>query len=586
MSEIKLNLARKWRSKNFDQIIGQELSVRMIKNSLYLQQYFPVYLFSGQRGCGKTTTARVFAAALNCTNLETFQTNPAKTVVPCLTCQSCKAMEKGKHPDFIEIDAASHTGVDNVRSIVEAASLMPLMGRKKIYLIDEAHMLSKAAFNAFLKILEEPPASVLFILATTDPQKIIETVRSRCFQLIFKPVADETIFKQLVHICVKESIAYEDEGLHSVVKQTEGSVRDAINLLEQVRFSNNKVTQQAVLQVLGYVDDTLLLGLFDAVLNRNPRALLACIKELAWHQYAPTIIYRRLIELGRTALWLKYGVVPDGFEGLHASIRTIISRISAAHLNFFLTYLFDQETIFNRTVAKHDVLEMILLHICYTINGDGDQGGAAPASSTASPEPVTEQQESDDVQEDDEEEETEDEDDVAGDVELNCADGAWKQFVASIGQLDDPLLTSIFSQATFKGHNAEAQRVEVEFSKEYVFFKQMLDDSQSSWSALFIKKFAGCQLVPSFTGDSIKKERIHKVVSIAPVVKPQPQKNQKTEQKNKYATAKPFKRARMVVPPFFAHEKAVDVSDQNQWTKTHMVLRSFAGAVTQIDELL
>ncbi|HZW61234.1 MAG TPA: AAA family ATPase, partial [Candidatus Babeliales bacterium] len=154
-----LNLARKWRSRNFDQIVGQELSVKMLKNSLYLGQFFPVYLFSGQRGCGKTSTARVFAAAVNCKQLPSFQQNPKNFSIPCLTCESCTAMMQGQHPDFFEIDAASHTGVDTIRQIIDASQLLPLMGAKKIYLIDEAHMLSKASFNALLKILEEPPRS-------------------------------------------------------------------------------------------------------------------------------------------------------------------------------------------------------------------------------------------------------------------------------------------------------------------------------------------------------------------------------------------------------------------------------------------
>ena len=217
MGEVKLNLARKWRSKQFEEIVGQDLSVRMLKNSLYLQQYFPVYLFSGQRGCGKTTTARIFAASLNCEQLSEFQKNPQNHIIPCRKCLSCKAMECGNHPDFIEIDAASHTGVDNVRSLIDSAFLLPLMGRKKIYLIDEAHMLSKAAFNALLKILEEPPASVTFILATTDPQKIIDTVHSRCFQLFFRPVAMEVLHARLREVCTQENIAFYDAGLTLII---------------------------------------------------------------------------------------------------------------------------------------------------------------------------------------------------------------------------------------------------------------------------------------------------------------------------------------------------------------------------------
>ena len=192
-----LNLARKWRPENFDQIIGQDIPIRMLKNGLYLKKFFPVYLFAGQRGCGKTTSARVFGAAINCENLELFQKNPKENSLPCLKCNSCQSMLQANHPDFIEIDAASHTGVENVRNILEACSYMPIFGRKKIYLIDEAHMLSKAAFNAFLKILEEPPSSVLFILATTELQKFPQTVLSRCFQIAFKAVDNNSIKKRL-----------------------------------------------------------------------------------------------------------------------------------------------------------------------------------------------------------------------------------------------------------------------------------------------------------------------------------------------------------------------------------------------------
>ncbi|MFH1644148.1 MAG: DNA polymerase III subunit gamma/tau [bacterium] len=194
-----LNLARKWRPKTFNEIVGQNIPIKTLLNGLYLKKFFPVYLFAGQRGCGKTSSARIFAAAINCQNLKKFQEDP-KEKIPCLECESCQPMLKNNHPDFIEIDAASHTGVDNVRQILENSSYMPLAGNKKIYLIDEAHMLSKAAFNAFLKVLEEPPSTVLFILATTEIHKIPETVLSRCFQVIFRPINSDDLKKHLINL--------------------------------------------------------------------------------------------------------------------------------------------------------------------------------------------------------------------------------------------------------------------------------------------------------------------------------------------------------------------------------------------------
>ena len=178
-------LSRRGRPTTFDTIIGQDLPVRLLKNSLYVGSIFPVYLLSGMRGSGKTTTARVFAAALNCVNRESFQQDPKQYSLPCGACDSCRAMAASRHPDFIEIDAASYTGVDNIRDVIESASFVPVLGKTKIYLIDEAHMLSKAACNALLKVLEEPPHSALFMLATTDADKIIDTVRSRSFRLFF-----------------------------------------------------------------------------------------------------------------------------------------------------------------------------------------------------------------------------------------------------------------------------------------------------------------------------------------------------------------------------------------------------------------
>ena len=302
METGNLNLARKWRSKNFDQIIGQELSVKILKNSLYLDRFFPVYLFSGQRGCGKTTTARVFAAAVNCQLLDDFRQNPKKQLLPCNACASCSAMLTGKHPDFIEMDAASHTGVENVRNIVDAASLLPVMGRKKIYLIDEAHMLSKAAFNAFLKILEEPPTSVLFILATTDTDKIIDTVKSRCFQLFFGPVKNQPLLNHLNAICVDEAINADDDALSLIIKETDGSVRDAINVLERVRFSSAAITKKAVRAVLGHLDDEQVIRVLEAVLHKTPADLIAYFKDLDLESVAASFVWRRLVDLIRTSI--------------------------------------------------------------------------------------------------------------------------------------------------------------------------------------------------------------------------------------------------------------------------------------------
>ncbi len=444
MGEIKLNLARKWRSKHFEEIVGQDMSVRMLKNSLFLQQYFPVYLFSGQRGCGKTSTARVFASALNCDKLSEFRSNP-RTQLPCMSCGSCKAMEQGKHPDFIEIDAASHTGVDHVRMLIDSASLLPLMGKKKIYLIDEAHMLSKAAFNALLKILEEPPASVIFMLATTDPHKIIETVRSRCFQLFFRPIETDVLLERLQLICNKEDISYEDAGLSHIVKQADGSVRDALNLLETVRFSSSEITQHAVSGVLGYLDDKDLIALCGKVLQGNTAQVIQNIKKLEWQRYAAPIIWQRLVELIRAALWLKHDVVPEQFAESIDDIKKMIHAVSAHQLTAFLKMLYDKELVFLKTTAKHDVLEMVLMQMSEKIKksnpDDGNSSSSNQALSLSQPEFIDEEvDEADEADEEDEEDDEEEED-----YEEEEA-GVWKKFVQSLEILDDPLVSSVFTQ--------------------------------------------------------------------------------------------------------------------------------------------
>jgi len=365
MEKIELNLTRKWRSKNFKEVIGQPLAIRILQNSLYLKQFFPVYLFAGQRGCGKTSTARIFAAAVNCTRLEDFQKDPRKFHLPCLECESCIAMSKSQHPDFIEIDAASHTGVDNIRNIIDASSFLPLLSHKKIYLIDEAHMLSKAAFNAFLKILEEPPPSVIFILATTDMQKILDTVKSRCFQIFFDPVEYQIIAKHLEKICTSENISFDEQGLLALSKEADGSVRDAINLLEQVRFATKKVTKQAVLSVLGHVDEATLLELFEKVIQGDLQKLLMFCTDLEKYEFSIEYIWAQLIELVYDAILIKYNVPPREFITLSEHYQNLITYSDIDRLTSLFEMLCSQEQNLLKTTKKLRFLEMTLLQNLY-----------------------------------------------------------------------------------------------------------------------------------------------------------------------------------------------------------------------------
>ena len=557
MSTIKLNLARKWRSRTFDEVVGQELPIRMLKNSLYLDHYFPVYLFSGQRGCGKTTAARIFAAAVNCEKLFDFQKNP-KITIPCRACTSCTAMTKGNHPDFIEIDAASHTGVDNVRNIIDAASLMPLLGRKKIYLIDEAHMLSKAAFNAFLKILEEPPESVFFILATTDPQKIIATVTSRCFQVFFKALSAQPLIKHLAHICTKEDIAFQEEGLQLLVKQTEGSVRDALNLLEQVRFTVNKVDKQGVLTVLGHLDEERLLVLFDCALNKQPAELLAFMQKINFESYAAPILWHALIDLVRSAMWHQYGVARESSERLPG----IIKAHSAQTLTAFLQLFYDYEMTFLKTRGQHKILEHILLQMCTLVRRGQAAGSSTPVGTIESAPVVSKKPE-------------QKREPIAVQTSSNCKE--WQLFLENIVSLNDPLVLSVFKQGSFIGFKNET--VFVSFPENLSFFNELLDNTQNGWKPLLSKSFGqDTKIEVSFDGQ-VKQVSTAQTKSEPQVItKPVMQRAQAPAQKA-YQPRKSYSQQQQ---PKRVYEKPVDVSDETKWKKANIILKVFPGTVTEV----
>lgn len=593
--EVMLNLARKWRSKQFQEIIGQELSIRMLKNSLYRDHYFPVYLFSGQRGCGKTTTARVFAAAINCEQLSLFQQDPKKSMLPCLTCVSCSAMQKGKHPDFIEIDAASHTGVDNVRQIVESSSLLPLMGRKKIYLIDEAHMLSKAAFNALLKILEEPPATALFVLATTDPQKIIETVKSRCFQVFFNPVESNYLLQHLSNVCKQEKIRFDKEGLDLIIKQTDGSVRDALNMLEQARFSSAIVTKESVLNILGHIDDERLLKLLENVISGNPKELLQFIKDQKLQLFSADFIWHRYMALVHALIWQKYGVEPIEFNAYVTQLKKIAKKCTFHHLQLMLDVLCESEAIFLKTTAQHSFLQMILLRLCArnnrSNNNTGGSSGAAQQHAPGMPDDKV------DFLLDEDEREPEEDDGFSDEQEgmKESYTAQWKNFVTQVQQLNDPLLNSVFSQGDITAFDSKTGVLNVAFARDLAFFNDWLQNTKQSWVPLLQKAFGQqAKLQSAFTKE--KKKTIHnmlkkqeksesagaKKTKDLQAIVPNPQ--QKNQIRSNSFTAKGYGQKGPANQSFAQASRGpkIDVSDSQQWAKTHVLLQYFPGTVHEM----
>src|ERR1051325_11201194 len=240
-------LARKWRPRNFAELARQEHVMRALVNALRSGRVHHAYLLTGTRGVGKTTIARILAKSLNCER--------GVTPTPCGVCAACTAIDAGRFVDLLELDAASNTGIDNMREILDNARYAPTSGRYKVYLIDEVHMLSKAAFNSMLKTLEEPPEHVKFVLATTDPQKIPVTVLSRCLQFNLKQLPSALIAGRLATILRDESIAADDAALTLIARAARGSMRDALSLLDQaIAYGGGEVREPIVRNMLGAVD--------------------------------------------------------------------------------------------------------------------------------------------------------------------------------------------------------------------------------------------------------------------------------------------------------------------------------------------
>jgi DNA polymerase-3 subunit gamma/tau len=267
-------LARKWRPKTFAQLAGQEHVVQALSNALTQNRLHHAYLFTGTRGVGKTTIARIFAKSLNCVN--------GITAIPCGVCSACTEIDSGRFVDLIELDAASNTQVDNMRELLESALYAPTSGRFKVYIIDEVHMLSKSAFNAMLKTLEEPPAHVKFILATTDPQKIPVTVLSRCLQFNLKQLPPALILTHLQYVLGQENIPFEAGALALLSRAAQGSMRDALSLLDQaIAYSDSKVDEATVRNMLGAIDQSYLYDLLQTLLVRDGAGLLRIADDMA-----------------------------------------------------------------------------------------------------------------------------------------------------------------------------------------------------------------------------------------------------------------------------------------------------------------
>lgn len=297
--------ARKYRPKFFREVIGQEVPVKVLKNAVRSKRISHAYLFAGPRGVGKTTIARILAKSLNCINPQDGE--------PCGTCENCIEIDRGNFPDLIEMDAASNRGIDDIRAIREAVSYTPIKGKFKVYIIDEAHMLTKEAFNALLKTLEEPPPRTVFILCTTEYEKIIPTILSRCQRIIFGRVSEEKVVEYLKNICEQENLKYTEEALRSIAQASEGCMRDAASLLDQASvFGEGNVTQEVIEDFLGILGGDKVRSFMKLLLNSEVQQAIRELNELYTRGYNLSKFWDNLEEEIRKALLVKSLEDPSG----------------------------------------------------------------------------------------------------------------------------------------------------------------------------------------------------------------------------------------------------------------------------------
>lgn len=363
-----LVLARKYRPQNFDELVGQEVLVTTLSNAIKNNKLHHAYILTGIRGVGKTTTARIIAKTINCLNRDS-----GTQIKACGTCDNCIAISASKHQDVIEIDAASRTGVDDIREIIDSIAYAPVMAKYKIYIIDEVHMLSNSAFNALLKTLEEPPAHVKFIFATTEIKKVPITILSRCQRFDLRRLDEVEISAHLKNILGKENLEADEQALELIAKMSEGSVRDSLSLLDQALSSNNHqkfLSSDIVEKMLGLNDKAKVIELFEAMLIGDFPAALN--KFAQFYSYSSDIsqLLSDLMEITAktTSVKLVKDYKLDGYSGFQREkISEIANKISLAALARIWQMLLKGNAEINFSGSPKMAFEMLLVRICHMI---------------------------------------------------------------------------------------------------------------------------------------------------------------------------------------------------------------------------
>lgn len=361
-------LARKYRPQNFEDLLGQDALIQTLTNAIQNNRLHHAYILTGIRGVGKTTTARLIARALNCTGADG---KGGPTIHPCGVCDNCKAIAAGRHMDVMELDAASHTGVDDIRELLDSARYAPTNARYKVYIIDEVHMLSKGAFNALLKTLEEPPAHVKFIFATTEIRKVPVTILSRCQRFDLQRLSVETLTQLFTKILANENIPAETEALDIIAKAADGSARDGLSLLDQtIVLSNGNINTDVVKKMLGLADRSQTLTLFENLVNGNMEAVLKDISEQYTNGATPMIVLQDLINITHDLAKVK--IIPALLNSTSLSeiekktFATLSTSCSLAVLSKIWQMLIKGISEINMAPSAVEALEMILLRVAYS----------------------------------------------------------------------------------------------------------------------------------------------------------------------------------------------------------------------------
>ena len=364
-------LHHKYRPQSLEQLVGQEAIAATLGNALRTGRIAPAYLFSGPRGTGKTSSARILARSLNCIGSE------GPTPEPCGVCELCTSIAAGTALDVIEIDAASNTGVDNIRELIERSRFAPVQARWKVYVVDECHMLSTAAFNALLKTLEEPPPRVVFVLATTDPQRVLPTILSRCQRFDFRRIPLDALERHLAWIAEQEQIGITPEALHVVAQRAQGGLRDAESLLDQLSLLPAPVEAAAVWELLGAVPEQELLALAGAMASAEPLALLEACRELLERGREPAAVLQGIAGLLRDLVLA--AAAPDRLELTRVSpqfrdeLPQLAARIGQPRLLGWQAQLRGSEQQLRHSVNPRLWLEVLLLGLL----ADSQRLGAA-----------------------------------------------------------------------------------------------------------------------------------------------------------------------------------------------------------------